>query len=351
MFALLLALSCSSTPPSTWTPLPPPLPSTPGAYEELLLVLESLMEADDSLRSEMREQVRAGVVPEDVVLEHRDLSVLLAADGYKLPVFGLEEEAPYYMALLVLADAAVLEARVHLAYGEGGYAWGALEPALKIAGDLQGGGGGTMPFMVGTAMEQLMLEELEAILATPYGLGREGEQALRTFLLARQARPVLAPYAVSTECESVALVLEGPGDLGMGSLLYDPEETLALFFDFCGARLAMMGKPYREWEEPEPVLPSRLGNRVGQEMLSVLTFSPLRSGRGEMDLQVQRAVLLTAVDLRAGYDESWPEQGMPTDPSTGKTLLWDGKTLLGGVAVQDVELFLTPAPPVWNEAP
>ncbi|MFT5585262.1 MAG: hypothetical protein ACI9VR_002850 [Cognaticolwellia sp.] len=351
MFALFLLFSCSTTPPSTWRPLPPPLPVTPGAYEELLLVLGSLPELGDPARDEMQDQVREGVVPEDVVLEHRDLGVLLAAEGLQIPIFGLQDEQPSYFGLLVLVDAAILESRVHLAYGEGLYAWGALAPVLEIAGDLEGAGGGLLPFMVGVSMEQSILREFETVLTTPYGLGREGEEELRRFVLARQARPALAPYALSTECESVAKMVEDPGDIGLESLLYDPDETLALYYDFCQAQLAMMAKPYTEWEDVEVQQPSRvLANRVGAEMLSVLTLTDLMSGRGEVALQVQRGVVLSAVDLRAGHKGQWPVASMPTDPSTGKALLWDGSTLMGGTGIEEMEVSLTLAPPVWSAA-
>ena len=345
-------LSCASTPPSTWTPLPPPLPHSPGAYSELLLVMESLPERRDARAKEMAVQVREGVVPEDVELSHRDLGVLLAADGVQAPLAKLNEEAPSYMGLRVLADAAILESRVHLAYGEGLYAWGALAPVLKIAGDLQAAGGGLLPFAVGANMERGVLLELEEVLTTPYGLGREGESALRSYLLARQAEPALATYAVSTECEATLALLQDPALLEVPAALYNVDETCALYAETCRAELGMMARPFgeRTWVEPE--FPSRwIRNRAGLEVLAMLSTGFGDMGRVEAELQVQRSVLLTAVELRLGHREAWPKIGLPTDPSTGKTLAWDGSTLTGGAGIRELEFTLVPAPPVWGDVP
>ncbi len=349
MFALLLTLACSSSPPTTWTPLPPPLPYSPGGFEELVLVMESLPRPGDPAAKDMAEQVKDGVVPTDVELSHRDLGVLLALDGIHAPVPALDDDFIPWMGLRVLGDAAILESRVHLAYGEGLYAWGALAPVLEIAGDLQAAGGGLMPFSIGANLERSVLLELERVVASPYGLGREGEAALKRYLLARQAGPALAPYAVSTECEAILAILEEPALHRVEWVFYDLEATLDLQSKQCELELAMMAKPYGERVMVEQDWPSPLiWNRIGIDLLIVLGTRMGNMGQVEGELQLQRAMLLTALELRQGHRGAWPTFAMPTDPTTAKPLQWDGSTLKGGAGIKELEYSLTPAPPVWS---
>lgn len=313
-------------------------------------VIDSLPEPSSTAAQQMQAEVEDGVVPEDVVLAHKDLAEVLAAEGLQAPLLGLEEPVPEYLRLLVLTDAAILEARVHLAYGEGGYAWGALAPVLDVATKLQGAGGGLLPFAVGIAMETKVLQELEQVLQSPYGLGREGEAGLADYLLSRQALSSTVAYAVYSECEATAEMLRDPltgADVGP---FFDLEDTLALHFEHCDAQVAMLRQPYPSRTPVALKVPSfSLFNQAGVILLEVLVPDSSSMGAREAAVQAQRALLQSAAALRVGYRETWPQGAVVLDPSTATPVAWDGTTLQAGA--EDFVVTLTPVPPVWTKTP
>lgn len=350
MFAVMISLACSTPPPVVRTPLPPPLPVTPGAYAALLEVIESLPASRSEQGRVMQDQVRDGVVPEDVELSHKDLGEVLSAEGLQAPILDFDDVGPEYSRLLLLTDAAILESRVHLAYGEGAYAWGALAPVLDIATKLQAAGGGLLPFAVGIAIESRVLLELEQVLQTPYGLGKEGEAGLAAYLLSRQALSSTVAYAIYTECEATAEMMRDPmtgADVGP---FFDLEDTLALHFAHCDAQVAMLGKPYPR-RSPVPMdLPSfSLFNQAGVTLLGVMMPDSASMGAREAAVQAQRALLQSAAALRAGHQEAWPVDAVVLDPSTAAPVAWDGTTLQAGT--EDFVVTLAPVPPVWTQTP
>jgi hypothetical protein len=324
------------------------MPGTEAAYAELVAVLESLPERESDQAKLLKEQRAAGVVPKDVVLEHRDLGALIAAPGIRAPFLHPMDPGPPYHRLFTLGDAAVLESRVLLAQGDGEAAWRALAPVLEIAGDLQAAGGGLLAWAVGCKLERRVLLELEAVLQTPYGLGPEGERSLGVYLDRRRSEPALLAYASSTQCELTSATLIGV-ELEEQGVLYDPLATQALYEANCQALVAMLQRPPHARTPLVLDLPSPLfRNLFGVGLVEDLLTQDAAMMRTEPVLYAHRALLSAAVQLRAGYRDTWPQSTLPTNPASGEPVLWEEETLTATVASQTRSLSLLP--PMWTQA-